>query len=130
MSCEISHCQNFIAWRIFKLKFSVLNRNNYYNHTGIISRTSHSQSNHEHLFLQSEECLYLNTGDMVSETNQTVKNYSGVVDGIELNAFGESPVGHSTLISNKHWQIIQVRWHSFQTNLTCLTCTQEESYSG
>ena len=30
------------------------------------------QSNHEHLFLQGEECLYLNTGDMVSDTQDLI----------------------------------------------------------
>ena len=60
------------------------------------------QSNHEHLFLQGEECLYLNTGDMVSDTQDLIENTgtTPVIGG---------PVGHSTLVSNKQWIVIQVR---------------------
>lgn len=58
-------------------------------------------SNHEHLFLQGEECLYLNTGDMVSETQDLIENTGTrpVIGG---------PVGHSTLVSNKQWFVIQI----------------------
>lgn len=61
------------------------------------------QSNHEHLFFQGEECLYLNTGDMVSETQDLVESTGTrpVIGG---------PVGHSTLVSNKKWIVIQVSW--------------------
>lgn len=59
------------------------------------------QSNHEHLFLQGEECLYLNTGDMVSETQD-------LLEGNGTRPVIGGPVGHSTLVSNKQWIVIQV----------------------
>ena len=59
------------------------------------------QSNHEHLFFQGEECLYLNTGDMVSETK-------GLMDGTGTTPANNGTVGHSTLVSNKQWIVIQV----------------------
>lgn len=60
-----------------------------------------SQSNHEHLFLQGEECLYLNTGDMVSETQD-------LIEGNGTRPVIGGTVGHSTLVSNKQWIVIQV----------------------
>ncbi|KAK2569545.1 Guanine nucleotide exchange factor subunit RIC1 [Acropora cervicornis] len=58
-------------------------------------------SNHEHLFFQGEECLYLNTGDMVSETK-------GLMDSTGTTPANNGTVGHSTLVSNKQWIVIQV----------------------
>ena len=59
------------------------------------------QTNHEHLFLQGEECLYLNTGDMVSETQE-------LLEGNGTRPVIGGPVGHSTLVSNKQWLVLQV----------------------
>ena len=59
------------------------------------------QTNHEHLFLQGEECLYLNTGDMVSETQE-------LLEGNGIRPVIGGPVGHSTLVSNKQWLVLQV----------------------
>ncbi|XP_029180425.2 guanine nucleotide exchange factor subunit RIC1-like [Acropora millepora] len=58
-------------------------------------------SNHEHLFFQGEQCLYLNTGDMVSETK-------GLMDSTGATPANNGSVGHSTLVSNKQWIVIQV----------------------
>jgi len=58
-------------------------------------------SNHEHLFLQGEECLYLNTGDMVSETQD-------LIEGNGTRPVISGTVGHSTLVSNKQWIVIQI----------------------
>ncbi|XP_073227336.1 guanine nucleotide exchange factor subunit RIC1-like isoform X3 [Porites lutea] len=66
-------------------------------------------SNHEHLFLQGEECLYLNTGDMVSDTQDLIENTgtTPVIGG---------PVGHSTLVSNKQWIVIQAPLNYLDSN--------------
>lgn len=44
--------------------------------------------------------MYLNTGDMVSETQELIESTGNrpVIGG----------VGHSTLVSNKQWIVIQV----------------------
>ncbi|XP_078352736.1 guanine nucleotide exchange factor subunit RIC1-like isoform X2 [Oculina patagonica] len=66
-------------------------------------------SNHEHLFLQGEECLYLNTGDMVSETQD-------LIEGNGPRPVIGGPVGHSTLVSNKQWIVIQIPSNYLDSN--------------
>nr|XP_006817611.1 PREDICTED: protein RIC1 homolog [Saccoglossus kowalevskii] len=63
-------------------------------------------SNHEHLFLQGEDRLYLNTGDTILKTNT------------QEIASGGSPAsqGPSILVGNKQWQIIQLPHSYLATN--------------
>lgn len=66
-------------------------------------------SNHEHLFLQGEECLYLNTGDMVSDSN-------GLVERTGRSSANDGTVGHSTLVSNKQWILTQIPSNYLDSN--------------
>lgn len=66
-------------------------------------------TNHEHLFLQGEECLYLNTGDMVSETQE-------LLEGNGTRPVIGGPVGHSTLVSNKQWLVLQTPSNYLDSN--------------
>ena len=81
----------------------------------------HCQSNHEHLFLQSEECLYLNTGDMVSETTDVFRPTSGnpnLPEETWPSPGADRSMGHSTLVSNKQWLVVQVRFRAWWRHLT------------
>ncbi|XP_048581598.1 guanine nucleotide exchange factor subunit RIC1 isoform X2 [Nematostella vectensis] len=71
-------------------------------------------SNHNHLFLQSEECLYLNTGDMVSDSAENFRNCQGT--GGSTSPLMTSSVGPSTLVSNKQWVVIQIPMSYLEAN--------------
>ncbi|XP_070563112.1 guanine nucleotide exchange factor subunit RIC1-like isoform X2 [Ptychodera flava] len=75
--------------------------------------------NHEHLFLQGEDRLYINTGDTILKTN-TEQIASGGSPVREmppvLNSAGPTTQGPSLLIGNKQWQIIQLPLGYLSTN--------------
>ena len=63
------------------------------------------QNNHEHLFLQGEDKLYLNISD-----SQLTSGQRPLVDG------WDSAHGPGVLLGNKFWQIIPLPQNYLQTN--------------
>ncbi|XP_038068678.1 guanine nucleotide exchange factor subunit RIC1-like [Patiria miniata] len=75
-------------------------------------------TNHEHLFLQGEDRLYLNTGDTILKTGQSdvPLDHSPVTPTSQGNASGGDAQGPSVLIGNKQWQVLSLPYSYMASN--------------
>ncbi|XP_033103586.1 RAB6A-GEF complex partner protein 1-like [Anneissia japonica] len=80
--------------------------------------TNPCMSNHEHLFLQGEDKLYLNTGDTILKTSNTdtAAGKSPVRHDAQIRSIGSQTEGPNKLIGNKQWQIVPVPFSYLTSN--------------
>ncbi|XP_071952667.1 guanine nucleotide exchange factor subunit RIC1-like [Antedon mediterranea] len=80
--------------------------------------TNPCMSNHEHLFLQGEDKLYLNTGDTILKTSNTdtAAGRSPVRHDAQIRSLASQTEGPNKLIGNKQWQVVPVPYSYLTSN--------------
>ncbi|XP_033636586.1 RAB6A-GEF complex partner protein 1-like isoform X2 [Asterias rubens] len=80
--------------------------------------TNPCMTNHEHLFLQGEDRLYLNTGDTILKTAQpdVMLDSSTVVSVTSQGNTSDDSIVSSVLIGNKQWQVMSLPYNYMASN--------------
>ncbi|XP_072019324.1 guanine nucleotide exchange factor subunit RIC1-like [Amphiura filiformis] len=81
--------------------------------------TNPCMTNHQHLFLQGSDRLYLNTGDTILKTTNldTTEGTSPVRQTQQpVNVIGGKSNSLSVLIGNKQWQVVQIPLNYLSAN--------------